>query len=176
MESNKKLINILEASIMIALGVLIAIFGIGAVDLYFGIVFLVTAAVALAAIIVGLAKYKLLVFGLIFAFCACLVFGIALLTHYLSLGVLVDILVFLVIAMGGALIFYGTFVLVKVNVFFGLGQIVLGALAVTAGILYLFVPEFRVAFWIIVGVLVALYGVVLLVAAIANKQIGTQKA
>ena len=83
---------------------------------------------------------------------------------------MVDVLVHLLIALGGALIIYGAYAAVKINGFYGVGQIVLGAAAVTVGVLYLLVPEFNMAFWIIVGVLIAVYGVLLLVAALTNKK------
>ena len=168
---DKKLINVIEAIAMIALGVFVAIFGFRTFDMYFGIVFLVAAVGFLVAVMVGLSKFKVLHFGLLFAFTALTTFGVIILMNQFSLYYMVIVLVYLLIALGGALIIYGAYAAAKVNGFYGAGQIVLGAAAVTVGVLYLLVPEFNVAFWIIVGVLIAVYGVLLLVAALTNKKL-----
>ena len=171
MDKNKKLVNILEAVAMIVFGVLVAIFGFKTFDIYFGIVFIVAAVGFLVAAIVELTKMKILSFSLLFAFCALLIFGIVILLNQFSLYYMVIVLVYLIIAFGGALIMFGSYSAAKVNVFYGIGQIVLGAIAVTVGILYLLVPEFNVAFWIIAGVIIALYGVLMLVLAATNKKL-----
>ena len=171
MEKNKKLINILEAIAMITFGVLVAIFGIRTFDIYFGVVFLVAGVAFLVAAIVGFAKLRLLSFILVLGFTACTTLGIAILANQISLGILVVILVYLIIALGAALIMFGIYSAIKLNLFYGIGQIVIGALLLTAGILYLTVPEFAVAFWIIVGVMIAIYGVLFLVMAITEKSL-----
>ena len=84
---------------------------------------------------------------------------------------MVIVLVYLLIALGGALVIYGAYSAAKINGFYGIGQIVLGAVAITIGILYLLVPEFNAVFWIIVGVLIAVYGVLLLITALAGKKL-----
>jgi hypothetical protein len=155
---------------MIALGVCVAIFGFRTFDMYFGIVFLVAAVGFLAAAIVGVSKYRILHFGLLFAFTALTTFGVIILMNQFSLYYMVIVLVYLLIALGGALVIYGVYAIGKINGFYGIGQIVLGAVAITIGILYLLVPEFGVAFWIIVGVLIAVYGVLLLVNALIDKK------
>ena len=169
--NNKKLLTILEAVATIVLGVLIAIFGIGTLNVYFGVVLVISAAAFLAIAIIGLSKTGLLSFGATFSFTTLLTFGIVLLLNRVSLGYIFYLLAFLVVALGGALAIFGVFTMVKFNLFYGLGQLVLGALAIVVGILYLTVPEFHVAFWIIVGVLVSLYGVLLLITAITNKKL-----
>ena len=169
--NNKKLIGILEGILTIVLGVLIAIFGIGTLDLYFGIVFVAMAALFLVVSIVALAKTGVLPFGAVLAFTTLLTFGIFILTNRLSVGYVIYLLVIFVIAAGGALVFYGAYSAAKINLAYGIGQIVLGALAVVAAVLYLTVPEFYRAFWIIVGVLVALYGVLVLVEALTDKKL-----
>ncbi len=168
---NKKLISILEAVGTIAFGILVAIFGFRTFDYYFGIVFLVASFAALVAIIVGLVKYRTLAFGLCLVFSATLVFGITIITRYLSLGYLLYVLVLLFIAFGGALMFFGIYTAAKTNLFYGIGQIVVGALSVTVGVLFLTVPAFNQAFWIIVGILIAIYGVFYLVSALTNKKV-----
>ena len=170
MDKNKKLINVLESVAMIALGVCVAIFGFRTFDMYFGIVFLVAAVGFLVAAIVGVSKLGLLNFGFLFAFTALTTFGVVILLNQFSLYYIVIVLVYLLIALGGALVIYGAYAIAKINAFYGVGQIVLGAGAITVGILYLLVPEFNVAFRIIVGVLIAVYGVLLLVNALVDKK------
>ena len=171
MDKNKKLVNVLEAVIMIVFGILLAIFGFGMIDLFCGISFIVSAVAMLVVIFYDLSKHKILSFNNLFAFSAFLIFGIVLLLKQFSLYYNVIILIFLTIAFGCALIIFGAYSIAKVNALFGVGQIVVGAVAVTAGILYQYVPEFRTAFWIIVGVLVAVYGVLLLITALTNKKL-----
>ena len=171
MEKNKKLVNVIEAIAMIAFGVLVAIFGFRTFDMYFGIVFIVAAVGFLIAAIFGVSKVGLLHFGTLFAFTACTTFGVIILMNIFSLYYMVIVLVYLLIALGGALIIYGGYAIAKVSGFYGLGQIVLGAVAVTVGILYLLVPEFNTAFWIILGIVVAIYGVLMLVTAVSGKKL-----
>lgn len=167
---NKKLLGILEGTATIALGVLVAIFGGQTVlDIYFGVLFIVAGATFLTFAIVGLTRTGILRFLLVFLAFAFLTVGIVLVIRHYSLGELVRLLVYLLIAAGGALIAYGAYTIVKFNVFYGVGQIVIGAAAITVAVLYLTIPEFYTWFWIIVGVLVAIYGVVLLVMAILSK-------
>ena len=175
MDKNKKLVNILESVALIAFGVLVAIFGFRTFDIYFGIVFIVASVGFLVASIVELTKFKTLSFGLLFAFTALMTFGVVILMNQFSLIYMVTVLVYLVIAFGGALIIFGAYSAAKVNGFYGIGQIVLGAVMITVGILYLLVPEFNTAFWIIVGVLIALYGVLALVMSLTGKSL-TKKA
>ena len=171
MDKNKKLANVFEAIALIAFGVLVAIFGFRTFDLYFGIVFLVAAVGFLIAVIYGLSKLKMLSFSMVLGFTACATFGTVILLNQFSLYYMVIVLVYLLIAFGGALILFGSYAAAKYNVFYGVGQIVLGVLAVTSGVLYLVLPEFRVAFWIIVGVLLAVYGVLLLITALTGKKL-----
>ena len=168
---NKKLLGVLEGAITIALGVLIAVFGGQAVlDIYFGILFLIAGVSLLVVACVGLSKTRILNFGLLFLAFAGLVLGTFLLAKYYSFGYLVYTLVLLIIAAGGALIFYGVYSITKKNTFYGVGQVVIGAAAITLGNLYIFVPEFQKWFWIVVGILVAIYGVFFLVSAVLSKE------
>ena len=168
---NKQLINIAEGILTAVVGVLIAVFGIQTVvDMYFGILFLVLGAVLLVIELASLVKVKKLEFGGLFAAFAFIIIGSFLVAGKLSFGVLIGIFVALIIALGGALMFYGCYALVKTSLFYGIGQIVIGAIALTMGILYLTVPEFATAFWIVIGILIALYGVLLTVFAIVNKK------
>ena len=168
---NKKLLGIIEGALVIALGVLIAIFGGQAVlDIYFGILFIIAGVALLVIVITALVKTKLLNFGLTFLSFAALVVGSFLVSSLYSFGAFVALLILLVIAAGGALIFHGAYSIGKKRPFYGIGEIVVGAAAITVGILYIFVPEFVKVFWIIVGILVALYGVLLIINAAMSKE------
>ena len=168
---SQKLLNIIEGALVVALGVLIAIFGGQEVmDIYFGVMFIIAGAGLLAFAIVGLVKTKILSFAITFFAFAALLLGTFLVARYYSFGYLVYTLILLIIAAGGALIFKGVYTIIKYSVVYGIGQIVIGAAAITLGVLYLTVPEFYTVFWIVVGVLVALYGVFMIVGALLAKQ------
>lgn len=167
----EKIFNIVEAAFIIAFGILIAVSGIGAaVNTYFGIVAIVLGVTCAVLAIMNLAQKNGLPFGLTFMSTACITIAIALFAGWLSFAVIVGILVFLIIALGFALIFHGIYLLAKGFVFMGVGEMVVGAIAATLAILYLTVPEFQRAFWIVMGVLLAVYGVYYLVVAIAQKR------
>ena len=64
---SKKVLGIIEGAVVIALGVLIAIFGGQRVmDIYFGVLFVIAGAILLAFGIATLIKTKLLSFGITF--------------------------------------------------------------------------------------------------------------
>ncbi len=169
--TSKKLFGIIEGVIIIALGVLVAIFGIRTLNLYFGILFIVASAAFLVIGLVEILKLKRLSFTSCLGFAAFLVLGASILSYYLSFEFIVEIVALLIIAVGGALALFGTYTAITFNVFYGVGQIVLGVLAATMGILYITVPPFRTAFWIVIGILIALYGVVYLIEVIAGKKL-----
>ena len=168
----EKILQIIEGLIIIALGVIIAVFGGGtALDIYFGIVALV-GGVALAVLnIVTLVKAKVLDFGATFLGCALLVVGIALFTPFLSFAALINLVVLLFMGLGVALVLYGLYsMLLKKDVLAGICQIIIGVAAIVLSILYLAVEEFRTIFWIIVGVVVAVYGVLFIITALLPKK------
>ena len=166
----EKLANVLEAIVIIAFGIIIAVFGGGtALDLYFAIVALVAGVVLLVVNIYSLAKVKELNFALTFLSCALITVGVAILAKKLSFAVLIPLMAVLLLGLGIALILYGVFVAVRKNLFYGVGQIVIGAVLATLVIIFLTVPEFAQAFWIIVGVVLAIYGVLLLIFTLVGK-------
>lgn len=168
---SKKLIGILEGAATIVLGVLVAIFGGQAVlDLYFGILFIIASAGLLAFAIVILTKTRILNFFSLFGAFAFALFGSFLLANYYSFGYFMYTLVLLIIAAGFALIPYGVYTIVKFSLFYGIGQIVVGAGVATLGLCYLFIPEFYQAFWIVAGCLIALYGLFMLLSALFTKE------
>ena len=170
-KDNKKLITVLEGAITLTIGVLIAIFGIQTVlDLYFGILFLVGGVVLLVIEFVRLIKNGKMVFSGFLLGCALTAIGGCLLGHHLSLGVLIGVIVILTIAFGGALMIFGIFTLLKINKALGIGQILIGFLASLMGVLYLTVPGFAQAFWIVIGILIAVYGAFIIVYTLVKKK------
>lgn len=167
MKNNNKIVNIIEAIVIIVLGIIIAICGGGtALDIYFGIVAIV-GGVALGAIaIYSLAKTKVLPFGTTFLSIALITVAITLFVGALSFSVLIGLLVYIMLALGIALVIYGIYTAVALKGLVpGIAQIVIGAAIIVLTILFLTVAEFRTVFWIITGVLVAVYGVLMLISA-----------
>ena len=166
----EKLAGILEAIVIIAFGIIIAVFGGGtALDLYFAIIALVAGAVLLVVNVYTLIKAKELAFALTFLSCALIVVGVAILAQKLSFGVLIPLMAFLLLGLGIALVLYGLFVALRNDLFYGVGQMVVGAVLAILVIIFLTVPEFAHAFWIIVGVVLAIYGVLLLIFTLMGK-------
>ena len=170
----KKFLAICEGAAAIVLGILLAAFGGQAVlDVYFGIIFVIGGALMLVLTAIGLARTRALLFGFLFAGVAMTLIGSFMLANYYSFGYFVYTIILLIIAAGFSLVLYGIYTIVKFNLFYGIGQIVVGAIAATLGFCYLFVPEFYQAFWIIVGVVIAVYGVFYLILAILSKPLPT---
>ena len=168
----EKLLNIIEAIVIIVLGVIIAVCGGGAaLDLYFGIVCIV-GGVALAAISVyTLAKTKVLPFGTTFLSVALITVAITLFIGQLSFGVLIGLIVYLMLAFGITLVIYGIYTTVALkNLIGGIAQILVGAAIIVLTILFLTVEDFRTVFWIIAGILVAVYGVLMLISALVPQK------
>ena len=168
----EKYIRIIAAVVMIAMGVIIAVCGAGtALDIYFGIGCLVAGAVLVILNIISISKNKQITFGQLFVSTALVTIGISLLfTHYISFAVLVNLLVLLILGLGIALILYGLFTLLLAKkVPFGIIQIVLGVAVVVLVIVFLNVAEFQKAFWIVVGIIIAAYGVLDLITALTYK-------
>lgn len=170
MDKNK-LITILEGAIVIALGILIAIFGAATVlDTYFGIVAVVLGAILTVVGIVALVKKAPLPFGIVLGACVAITIGVAFLTSHLSIEALIHFIVFVLIGLGGALALYGIYTIIKGQMLYGIIQIVVGAVLLTLGILFITVPDFQQAFWIITGIVVALYGAMMVVSVFLPKK------
>ena len=167
----EKTASIVSAIITIALGILIAIFGFGALDIYVGIGCLVAGVVLAVVNIVFIAKKKPISFSGLFLGVALIVIGIFLLTGYLSFGVLEHLIVAIILGLGIALALYGILTIaVAKQVPFGVVQMILGLAIIALAIVYMNVAEFRQAFWIIVGVIIAIYGVLDLVMILTSKK------
>ena len=166
----EKLFTILSGAILVALGVLIAIFQIGALDLYFGIIAIIGGAVLLAYGIYLLIKKSGVNGSSVILACVLLALGITLVIHFVSFGALIPLILTLLIGGGTGLVLVGVYEIAKKNTFGGLVNILIGVAAITLSVLYIAVEGFRDAFWIIVGVLVAIYGVLVIVGAFLGKK------
>ena len=130
---------------------------------------LIAGVILLTLSVVSLVRKEPLLFSNLFLGTSLVVVAIFLLARfYISFGLFINLLVLLLLGLG--LILYGVYVLAKVSLFYGIGQIVVGAAFIVFSCLYIWVPEFATAFWIIVGVLVALYGLIFLLSAIFDKK------
>ena len=168
---NNKVARILEGAILVALGVIIAICGIGsAIDIYFGIVFSIAGAALLVLGFMGLNKKDPSGLSDLLLGSVLLTIGVCLFTPWLSFAGLVEFLVIALLGLGIGLILTGIYCLSKKLLFNGIGQLVVGALMVTFVIIYKTVPDFATAFWIIIGVLVAVYGALVIVSALISKK------
>lgn len=167
-----KLFGIIEALVLIALGIIIIVCGAGtALDIYFGIICLIGGLGLVALAIIALSKTKVLPLATIVLGSVLTAVGIALFTPYLSFAALINLFVIIILGFGAALVIYGVYTLLVVkNLFYGVGQIVIGACAIVLAILYMTVPDFAQAFWIVVGVLFIIYGALCLIAAFLGKK------
>lgn len=167
---NKKVAKVLEGAVLIVLGVLVAIFGGGtAVDIYFGIIALITGLCLLALAFIALAQRKILDVGDLLMGTILTTIGVCLFTPWLTFSALIDLFVVIILGLGIGLIILGILALAKKALFAGIGEIVIGALLVTFAIIFKVNPDFHVAFWIIVGVLIAIYGVLVIIAGVMDK-------
>lgn len=177
MKDKKKLANVIEGSLIILFGILVAIFGgVAVVDVYLGILALVAGALFAAIAIAKLVKEKILPVPETLYGCACIGIGIGLLSHYLSVGVLINIIVILILSFGTGLILLGVYSICKKALSYGIMQIILGAICITLGLLYIFVDGFAQAFWIIVGIVIALFGILFVVGQFVDlKKVSKKK-
>ena len=164
------LFQVLSGAILVALGVLIAIFQIGALDLYFGIIAIIGGALLLVFSCYLVAKKKPLNTSNAILACVLLALGITLVIHFVSFGALIPLVLTLMIGGGAGLVLVGAYLLGKKDTLGGLTNIIVGVAAITLAVLYIAVEEFRDAFWIIVGVLVAIYGVLEILRAFVSKK------
>ena len=84
---------------------------------------------------------------------------------WLSVASFILFVVFAIIGLGGALFFYGIYLLVKGLIVYGIAQLLSGIAMLVVGILYLTVPDFQTAFYICLGIVIAVYGALLIVSA-----------
>ena len=172
--TKNKLLCVIEGAIIVALGVLIAIFGFGAVDLYFAIASTVVGAALLGVSIYGMSKNSLDV-GVLALSGVLIAIGVGLFTHYISFGILINLIVIAILGFGAALIIYGIYLIAKKYPVYGTLVLIIGVVLVTLSVLYICLADFRNVFWIIVGIVIALYGVLYIVAVLTERKSITKK-
>ena len=167
---NKLVSSIIEGIVIAVMGVLIAVYGGGsALDMYFGIVALVLGLALAIVALVGVVQGGILDFGLTILASIFIFVGAFLFTDWLSFAMLINLLVIVLLGLGTGLVLCGVYSLAKKALPLGLGQIVIGAAIIVFTVLYLTVPDFRTVFWIVIVIIVAIYGVMLVVFALINR-------
>lgn len=168
---NNKVMDVLRGAFIIVLGILLAVVGVGtALDTYFAVTFIVS-----GVLLVALAIYstvKKLEFGTLGFILGgiLLTLATALLLGKLSFAVLIDIFIFGLMGLGFGLIAVGIAALIRRDFLYGIVEILVGGLFILFTALYLGIPEFAQAFWIIVGVLLIVLGVAIILFALIGKK------
>ena len=168
---DSKIASIVRGAIIIALGVLVAIYGAAAVaDTYFAVVFLIVGIASL--LLAGVSVARKLPLPVMYVILGAILIAIAigLFTNQLSFGVFISLAVFIIMGAGAGLMISSIYFLAKKQTPLGIAQLVCGAVCVLLAGLYIGLPDFRKAFWIIVGIVIALYGAVVLVTALMDKK------
>ena len=166
----EKLSKILTFAVLVVLGILIAIFGTGAIDVYLGIVACVGGVVVLADTIYLLSRKEKVAAAPFVVSLVLLAIGITLFTHWISFAALVNFLVIVILGTGAGLLCYGIYLLAHKEKSAGILNVVMGVVAIVLAVLYIAVPDFVKAFWIIVGIVIAVYGALGLVFAFIEKK------
>lgn len=168
---NKDLSKVIQGIIAVVVGILIAVLGIGAVmDTYLAILAIVVGSILLLLAFYTLYNKKLLPLSPLALGGALIAVGIGVFTNYISFMMIINILVISLFGVGGAFIVYGVFVAAKGKVPFGVAFMVIGGALIALAACYLAFEDFRKVFWIIVGVLIAVYGALLIVLALTEKK------
>ena len=167
---NKKLSRVLSCLVLMLLGILIAIFGTKAIDVYLGIVACVAGvAVLIDTIYLISKKEKLVAYPFVLSL-VLIAIGITLFVGWISFAILVSLLVVVILGAGAGLLCYGVYLLGSKEKNAGLLNVVMGVVALTLAILYMAVPDFRTLFWIIVGIVLAVYGLLGLIFTLIEKK------
>ncbi len=169
--NNSKINEIISAIIIIVIGVLIATLGINTVlNNYVAIVCIIIGGLLALGCLAAIIKKAPLTIGIPVFSGILLAVGITIFTKWLDLAALINLLVSTEIGFGAGLALYGCYlVCFKKQLAMGLTQFLSGAIALLLGILYIAIPDFRTVFWIIVGILIAVYGGISFVIALAKK-------
>ena len=167
---DNKIMNVLRGAFIIVLGVLVAVCGVGtAVNVYFGVVSIVAGVLLIGLGIYTAAKKMPLAVSAFLLGAVLTTIAIALFIEKLSLAVLVTLLIYVIMGLGFGLAVLGIVTIVRRNLFYGIGEIVIGALLVVFTALYLGIPDFQKAFWIIVGILMIVLGVAVIIFSLVDK-------
>ena len=167
---NNKITKIIEGIVIAALGIIIAVSRSGeALNIYLAIVALVLGTALLILSIITLSQRKALDMGTTILGTILIFIGIFLLAKYLSIGVLIDLLIVVLMGLGTGLVICGIYALVKKAPLIGLTQLVVGVLMIVFSVLYMTVEDFRGAFWIVIGILLAIYGVLVVISGLIEQ-------
>lgn len=168
---NKDLTKIIHGVVAIVVGVLIAVLGIGSVmDTYLGILAIVAGSILLLLAVYALANKRPLPLAPLTLGGALIAIGVGVFTNYISFGMIINIIVISLFGVGGAFILYGIYMMAEGHVPFGVAFLVIGAGLITLAACYLAIEDFRKVFWIITGILIAVYGVLVIVFALTEKK------
>lgn len=166
-----KVIQILEAAIVIAFGFIMMFNGgNSALNTYFGVVCIVGGVVFACLSLVTLIQNKVVPFGFLALASILIVFAVAIFMERLDMGLIIWLMVYALMGLGFALALFGVYSILKGNVLPGVVQIVLGAALVVLTAFYCGTDDFRRAFWIIAGIVVVLYGVLLVVSVLLSEK------
>jgi len=173
---DSKISAVIRGVFIIVLGVLVAVCGVGtAVNTYFGVVCIVAGVLLIAFSALAISKKLPTPVGYLVLSGILITIAVALFMSRLSLEVIVGLLIYGIMGAGFGLIAAGIFEIVKRQMVFAIVEMGLGGLLVLFTALYLGIPEFQQAFWIIVGILMIVFGVFIVVAALVDKKIYAKK-
>ena len=174
--NKEKVIGLIEGILFIVFGVLVAINGgISTTDLYLGIVGVIAGSLLILLSLALYFKTRQMAFGPLAAGGVALVVGGGLLANDLTIAAIIYFLLFALMGLGGALIVYGIYAITKKAPLFGAAQVVIGAAFIVLPLCYLHVDGFDKAFWITVGVMMIVYGVLFIISLFVNNKALTKK-
>lgn len=168
---NKDLSKLIQGMIAVVVGVLIAVLGIGAVmNTYLAIVCLVT-----GSILVLLTGYVVfnkgpLPLGSLILGGVLISIGVGVFTNFVDFNMLINIIVISLFGVGGALVIFGCYICAKTNLPVGVSFILVGGGLIAMAACYIAFPDFQKVFWIIVGILIAVYGGLNIILAVTEKK------
>ena len=173
---DNKIANVFRGAFIIVLGVLMAVCGVGtAVDTYFGVVAIVAGVLLLGLGVYTAVKKQPLAIGAILLGAILTTIAVAVFIDKLSFAVLVTLFIYVIMGLGFGLALLGIFSLARRETIAGIVEIVVGGLLVLFTALYLGIPDFQKAFWIIVGVIMIIFGVAIIVFTLVDKKSGKRK-
>ena len=171
MKNTEKLTQVLQGILCIVLGVLIAIFrGEAVLRTYFGIVLIVVGVLMLGFQVFLLAKKLPISIAMTMFAPVLIALGIGLLTEYLNLGLIIGVAIVGCVGLGAGLVLLGGYALYRHQLPLAIAQICFGAIVIVLASLYIAnVPNFQTIFWIIIGIIVALYGLLTVIYTFVEK-------
>ena len=168
---NKQIKTILFGTVLIAVGVLLAIFGgQSVINTIIAVCSLVIGVAILLLEIITISKKEPLSLLNTIISCSLISIGIGLLVGKINTSLFFDIVSFITMAVGIALIVYGVYSICTKHIFIGICQILVGTASFVISLLYILLDEFKTVFWIIFGVVVAIYGAFIIISCLADNK------